>query len=148
MLEAIPGVYEKTDRQALEVGSAVLRFIFSGNIEGLPLGFRGLDVFGAVAVLRENDEIFYGETSPLTDEERQRLNEIELDIEDAIAHKMHYHPFGHDRHAYSGSNKKFGYKSSWGNDINRRGRAYLLHEKQRELDPLDETFIVGTPFPQ
>lgn len=111
-----------------EVGAAVIGYILYEDSEGLPLEFRGPDVFGAIASLRENNGILHGEHAELDEGQSKRLKEIETDITIAVRKNMHYYPFGHDRNIVEGLPTPGYIDSSWGSSVRASSRRHLLHE--------------------
>jgi len=114
-----PEVYEDSNEQAHEAGQAAIRYIYEGEVDGLPLEFRGLKVFGAIKALRENDEHLHGETIALTEEQKTRLEEIESNIDRSVSKNLHYFPFGHNRDKSKdshdlGAQERSGMLTSWG----------------------------------
>lgn len=99
--------YEHTDQEALQAGEAAMAYIHDGSVEGLPLEFRGVNVFGVIAALRQNDDVLHGETSDLTEDQQNRRDEIEADIDNSVDKNLQYYPFGHNRNvSYEGSSKE------------------------------------------
>jgi hypothetical protein len=58
--------YEQTETEAMMVAHTALKYIYTGETKGLPLGFRGLNVFSVVAMLREQDSTLHAEPNILT----------------------------------------------------------------------------------
>lgn len=119
------------EREA-EVGAAVIGYILYNDLEGLPLEFRGPDVFGAIASLRKNNGVLHGEHAELDEDQAKRLEEIEMGITWAVRKNMHYYPFGHDRNITKGLPEAGVIDSSWGTSVRASSRRHLLHEKPLE----------------
>ncbi len=93
--------YQETDLEVQEVAEAALSFIMTGDDIGRPFDLRGLGVFGIIAMLRENDELFQ---EGLTTSQEQRVAKIERDVDFVVSRNAQYYPFGHNDNARFSAN--------------------------------------------
>lgn len=86
--------YEQSDEEVSETATAAIAYILEGDPLNEVYDLRGLTVFGVIGALRENDELFYGDDTSLSQEQRDRLTEVETVVDAAVTRDMHYYPFG------------------------------------------------------
>lgn len=92
--------YLETDEEVAETARATISYIIEGQQIAVISDLRGLCVYGVVGVLREHDALLYGtdtEAARLDEEQRQRLQEVENEVEKAVNANMQFFPFGHNQ---------------------------------------------------
>ncbi|MDB5163591.1 MAG: hypothetical protein JWS12_208 [Candidatus Saccharibacteria bacterium] len=143
--------YTETDAEIEELQGATHEYIFGGDPLYEVCDLRGLGVYGVIRYLRQHDDLLHGLGSELTPEQKQRLEEVESEVDKAVAQARQFYPFGHK------TDEKYGIDYSDPANYNDRQRAnYHSHpwsfvngkksaQKYRPLGPL-ETIVKPRPF--
>lgn len=88
--------YIETEAVVQEAYYGTMEFIIDGNVLHKLFDVKGMCVYSLIRLMRENDELFYDDSSPLNVAQRERLELVEAAIGEAITKGMQYYPFGHE----------------------------------------------------
>lgn len=85
MSEDFGNEYLEKREEIEEAAYGAVAYIYDGDPIYAPHDLRGLCVYGVVSALREYNSNLYGDQAGLTNKQRERLEEVELEVDKAVA---------------------------------------------------------------